>query len=97
MSLESSTQSIIERVGEDCGLEASLKFNMGDDGVIYVDATVVPNVVSNEDKAADCTVDVTLEDFESMIAGDLAPTTAFMSGKIKVDNVGVAMKLQSIL
>ncbi len=98
MSLESVTNTIKERVGEDCGLGATLKFDLGDDGKVFIDATVVPNTVSNEDKDAQCTVGVTHDDFESMLAGDLAPTTAFMSGKLKVEgDMGVAMKLQSIM
>lgn len=97
MSLETSTQAIRERIGDDCGLGATLKFNFGDDGVVFVDATKNPNEVSNENGAADCTVDITLGDFEAILAGDLDQTTAFMSGKLKVDNMGIAMKLQSIL
>ncbi len=98
MSLESSTETIRSRVGDDSGLAATLKFDMGDGGVIHIDATANPNVVSNDDKDAQCTIGVTLEDLEAMLAGDLAPTTAFMSGKLKVDgDMGVAMKLQNIM
>lgn len=98
MSLESATETIRTRVGEDCGLGATLKFDFGDDGVIMIDATTIPNVVTNENQEAQCTVGVTLEDFENMLSGDLAPTTAFMGGKLKVDgDMGVAMKLQSVM
>lgn len=97
MSLETSTEAIRERIGEDCGLGATLKFNFGDDGIIFVDATKMPNDVSNANSDAECTVDITLTDFESILSGDLDQTTAFMSGKLKVDNMGIAMKLQSIL
>jgi putative sterol carrier protein len=98
MSLETVTETIKTRVGEDCGLGATLKFDFGDDGKLFIDASVVPNTVSNDDNEASCTVGVTLEDFNSMLDGDLAPTTAFMSGKLKVEgDMGVAMKLQSIM
>jgi putative sterol carrier protein len=98
MSLESATETIKNRVGDDCGLEATLKFDFGDAGSILIDATSVPNSVSNDDKDADCTVGLTIEDFEAMLAGDLAPTTAFMSGKLRVEgDMGVAMKLQNIM
>lgn len=98
MSLESATNTIKERVGDDAGLGATLKFDTGDTGVIFIDGKSTPNTVSNEDTDADCTVGVTLEDLQAMLAGDLAPTTAFMSGKLKVEgDMGVAMKLQSLM
>jgi len=98
MSLESATNTIKERVGDDAGLGATLKFDMGDDGVIFIDGKSTPNTVSNEDKDADCTIGVAMDDLQSMLAGDLAPTTAFMSGKLKVEgDMGVAMKLQGLM
>lgn len=98
MSLENVTNTIRERVGEDCGLSATLKFDLGDVGQVFIDATVIPNTVSNEDIEAQCTVGLTLEDFGAMLAGELAPTTAFMSGKLKVEgDMGVAMKLQNLM
>jgi putative sterol carrier protein len=98
MSLESVTETIKGRVGDDAGLGATLKFDMGDVGVIFIDGTSRPNTVSNDNKDADCTIGLSLADLESMMAGDLAPTTAFMAGKLKVDgDMGVAMKLQTIM
>lgn len=98
MSLESVTETIKDRVGDDAGLGATLKFDTGGGAVIFIDGKSTPNTVSNDDKDADCTIGVSLEDLESMMAGDLAPTTAFMSGKLKVEgDMGVAMKLQSIM
>lgn len=98
MSLESVTTTIRERVGDDAGLGATLKFDVGDDGVVFIDGKSTPNTVSNDNKDADCTVGLALEDLRAMLAGDLAPTTAFMSGKLRVEgDMGVAMKLQSLM
>ncbi|MCA9681015.1 MAG: SCP2 sterol-binding domain-containing protein [Myxococcales bacterium] len=98
MSLESVTNTIRERVGDDAGLGATLKFDTGDDGVVFIDGKSTPNRVSNENIDADCTVGVAMSDLEAMLAGDLAPTTAFMSGKLRVEgDMGVAMKLQSLM
>jgi putative sterol carrier protein len=98
MSLESATNTIKTRVGDDAGLGATLKFDCGDDGVIVIDGRAKPNTVSNDNRDADCTVGLTIGDLEAMLAGDLAPTTAFMTGKLRVEgDMGVAMKLQSLM
>ncbi len=98
MSLETVTSGIRERIGASSELNATLKFDFGPDGVVYVDGTATPNVVSNENKDADCTISMALEDFQSMAKGELDGTTAFMMGKLKVaGNMGIAMKLSSLL
>lgn len=98
MSLETVTNGIRERMGESSGLNATLKFDFGADGIIYVDGVATPNTVSNEDKDADCTITMSLDDFKSLVNGDLDGATAFMMGKLKVSgNMGIAMKLSTLL
>lgn len=97
MSLESVLSAIQERAAAASPLGNTLKFNLGD-SVIFLDGSGDTNVVSTEDKDADCTVSVSQEDMEALMSGDLNPMMAFMGGKIKVDgDMGVAMKLQSIV
>jgi len=98
MSLDSLTEQIRTRVGEDSGLGATVKFAFDDGGVIFLDGKSSPNSVSNEDQDADCTIRISQGDFTDMLAGELDPTTAFMMGKLKVDgDMSVAMKLSSVL
>lgn len=98
MSLDKVTDMVKEKVGTDSGLDAKIKFDFGDDGVIFVDASSTPNEVSNDDKEADCTISMSLDDFTKMGQGELDPTTAFMMGKLKVTgDMTVAMKLSSVL
>ena len=98
MSLESVTHAIRARIGENIGLDATVKFVLGEDGVIFIDGVARPNTVSNEDRAAECTIEMALEDFQSMIDGEIDSTTAFMMGKLKVEgSMGIAMKLAELL
>ena len=46
---------------------------------------------------ADCTFSASEESFEKIVAGEQNPTTAYMTGKLKIKgDVGAAMKLQKI-
>lgn len=95
MSLEQITQQMAQRV-KPGALDATVKFDFGNDGMIFIDGTA--GTVSNEDVEADCTITMSLDNFTALASGDLDPTTAFMMGKLKVKgSMGVAMKLQSIL
>jgi putative sterol carrier protein len=98
MSLEDLTARIKNKVGVRSGLDATVKFDFGDEGKIFVDGKSVPNTVSNEDREAECTIRMSLENFGKMLEGDLDPTTAFMLGKLKVSgSMGVAMKLSKVV
>jgi putative sterol carrier protein len=96
MSLESVTEKVRAQVATATGFDHTVKFDFGDDGLVFVNGN--DNTVSNDDADADCTIKMSLENFEKMSAGDLDPTTAFMMGKLKVSgDMGVAMKLSSVL
>ncbi len=98
MSLDSITEQLRTRVGDDSGLGATVKFDLGGDGTIYVDGASSPNTVSNDSGDADCTIIISTEDFETLLAGDLDATTAFIMGKLKVEgDMAIAMKLSSVL
>lgn len=98
MSLETVTQAIKTKMALASSLDAKVKFDFGDDGLIFVDATQTPPEVSHEDKEADCTLRCSIETFKGFMEGTQDPTMAFMMGKLKVDgSMGLAMKLNSII
>lgn len=97
MDIATLTQKMSEKAGSAPALDRTVKFDFGDEGVIFVDG-YNNNAVSNENGDADCTVVVTIADFVDMYKGDLNPMNAFMGGKLKVlGDMSVAMKLQSLL
>jgi len=93
MSVDAIAEKIRERVAGS-GFDKSVKFDLGADGVIVVDG----QSVSTEDAGADCTITISKDDFIALTSGDLSPTMAFMSGKLKVaGDMSIAMQLSQIL
>ncbi|MCH2163391.1 MAG: SCP2 sterol-binding domain-containing protein [Marinovum sp.] len=70
------------------------KFVITDAGSVVIDG----NGARAGDDDADVTLSADVETFEAVMAGDLNPTAAFMSGKLTVDgDMGLAMQLGSVL
>lgn len=92
-----SVQQIVDQIKpkvESAGFERSVKFDTGSDGVIVIDGATI----STDDQDTDCTIKLSLSDLEDLISGDLSPTTAFMTGKIKVEgDMSVAMALSQLI
>lgn len=98
MSLESFTERVKAVVGTDSGLGKTVKFDLKGDGIVYVDATQVPNVVSQEDKDADCMVKISEANANKMLDGDLNLMAAYMTGKVKVNgDMELAMKVVQLI
>ncbi len=98
MDMTQITETIRGKVGDSSGLNATLKFHCGDDGVVVIDGRAVPNTVDNADRDCDCTVRITRENLVAMLAGDLDPVAGFMTGKFKVEgDMSVALKLQRVV
>ncbi|HWK64884.1 MAG TPA: SCP2 sterol-binding domain-containing protein [Rhizobiaceae bacterium] len=93
MAIQDIAAKLKDRVAS-AGFERSVKFDTGSDGVIVIDGSSI----STSDAPADCTIKLSLDDLESLISGDLNPTTAFMTGKLKIEgDMSVAMALSQLL
>lgn len=98
MDMPAITEALRAKVGESSGLNATLKFDCGADGVVVIDGKSVPNTVDNVDRETDCTVAITLENMAALMTGELEPATGFMMGKFKVSgDMSVALKLQRVV
>ncbi|MET0338281.1 MAG: SCP2 sterol-binding domain-containing protein [Caulobacter sp.] len=89
-TLQEITDRVKTAVGDDSGLGKSLKFDLKGDGFIHIDG----GEVSNDDKPADLTMTLSLADLIAMSQGQLDATMAFMSGRLKLSDMGLAMSLQ---
>jgi putative sterol carrier protein len=97
MTLQEITAKMKEGASKKSPFGNTVKFAT-DQGVVHIDGNANPPAVTNDDKAADCTIKMDFGDFADLIGGKLDGMTAFMTGKLKIEgDMGVAMKLQSIL
>lgn len=90
--IEAAVAALNDKIGS--SFDGLAKFVLEGEGAVMID--------SNGARAADDDADVTLtaspDNFQAMLAGELNPTTAFMTGKLSVDgDMGLAMKLGSAL
>jgi len=76
------------------GFDGVAKFVIPGEGAIMMDGSGV----RAGDEEADVTLTASTETFQAILAGDMNPTMAFMTGKLSVDgSMGLAMKLGSVL
>ena len=98
MSLADLTDKIRTATNGKESIEAKAKFDLGETGIVFLDGTVEPPVVSNDDGEADATLTLTPDVLGEILEGELDPTTAFMSGQLTVDgSMEVAMRLSDAL
>ena len=98
MDLPAITDAMRQKMGDDSGLNAILKFDCGEDGVVVLDGRSSPNRVLNDNIGADCTIKISRANLVALMTGQMDPTMGFMTGKFKVSgDMTVALKLQKVL
>lgn len=74
--------------------DGTAKFDIQGEGAVMIDG----NGARAGDEPADVTLSADADTFQSILEGDMNPTSAFMTGKLSVDgDMGMAMKLASVL
>ena len=80
------------------GLGALVKFDFGSIGALFIDGRTTPPTISREGVSPDTTLTISPENLVKLAEGQLAPTLAFMTGKLKVSgSMGIALKLANML
>lgn len=89
-SLQELTDRIRRAAASDVDLQTSIKLDLKGEGFVHIDGTTV----TNDDAPADLVVTVALKDLAALGKGELDPTRAMMTGRLKLSDMGLAMKLQ---
>ena len=97
MNLNEITAKVKELSSKSSGkIESKIKF-VFNDGCIFIDDTVNPTIINNENQEADCTITISNDDFGKFLNKEMDSMGAFMSGKMKISGeMTVAMKLSSL-
>ena len=89
--------TIAARIGErlaDSGFDRSVKIDLRDGRAILINGSTV----TTGDGDAECTISMSAEDFEALISGELDPSSAYMSGKMRIEgDMMAAMALSQVL
>jgi putative sterol carrier protein len=98
IGIERLADQIRRRATQSPRLGYTVKFALTEDGVIRWDGTGTQPLAETSDGPADTTIRISEDNLEKLLAGELDPTLAYMTGKLKVEgSLGVAMKLTTLL
>jgi putative sterol carrier protein len=89
-TLEEITERIRRAAEAGPVVERSIKLDLKGEGVIHIAGASV----SNDDLPADLVVTISRKDLEALGRRELDPMRAIMSGRMKLSDMGLAMKLQ---
>jgi putative sterol carrier protein len=79
------------------GVNNSYLFNIDGEGQWLVSVADGSVNVTEGTGDADATIETSSETFEKIVSGEQNPTTAYMTGKLKIKgDMGAAMKLQKL-
>ncbi|HUZ82734.1 MAG TPA: SCP2 sterol-binding domain-containing protein [Gaiellaceae bacterium] len=79
------------------GMTNSYLFDIENEGKWLVSVADGAVHVTEGEGTADATIETSGETFEKIVSGEQNPTTAYMTGKLKIKgDMGAAMKLQKI-
>src|SRR5688572_26304997 len=88
-TIEEITDRIRQAAASGVDLDRSIKLDLKGEGYIHIQGAEV----SNENLPADLVVTVARKDLEALGKRELDPMRAMMTGRLKLSDMGLAMKL----
>ncbi|MCR5878683.1 SCP2 sterol-binding domain-containing protein [Phenylobacterium sp. J367] len=88
-TIDEITDRIRRAAASGVDLDRSIKLDLKGEGYIHIKGAEV----SNEDLPADLVVTVARKDLEALGKRELDPMRAMMTGRLKLSDMGLAMKL----
>ena len=80
------------------GMSATYRFEIENAGTWRLEVADGRVSVTESDAAADCVLRASEEIFLRIVRGEQSPTTAFMTGKVRIEgDVGLALKLRELV
>lgn len=97
--LAKAVELVQEKMNGADAFGSTVRFDFGDGSAVLVDGNQSPpKAVPDTETEADCTITAKEETFQELVEGELDPTAAFMTGKIKIDgSMGAAMAIARVL
>jgi putative sterol carrier protein len=93
-TIDAAVAVLSAKIGD--GFDGTAKFVINGEGAVLIDGAGVRQATDAD--VADVTMTADADTFQEILAGDLNPTAAFMSGRLQLDgDMGTAMKLGSAL
>ena len=90
--IEDAVEALREKMSNN-SFDGTAKFEIEGEGSIVLDE----NKVYASDEETDVTFKASVEIFQQIFNGELDPTSAFMTGKLKIDgDMGIAMRLANV-
>jgi putative sterol carrier protein len=78
--------------------DGSVTFDIEDVGTILVTNGEIQTIDNTANSDADVTISASLDTFREIFDGELSPTAAYMTGRMRIDgDMSMAMKLSQIL
>ena len=89
-TLDEVTERIRRAAASGIVAEASIKLDLKGEGFVHI----ARGEVTNDDAPADLVVTIAMKDLTALAKGELDATRAMMTGRMRISDIALAMKLQ---